>query len=282
MTTWQVDCYRCPLTDDQGTPLWELLICDPDRQWQQVAYCTQAQVNGQWVQTELQRVAAQVGSLPTAIAVFRPATLHLLEGVAASLGVRLEPTRRLVALQQWLRQRMAYYPTQPNYTGQPHDPLQLDSPPPVPLPENLWGEQWRFAAIAAGELVGAFCDRPLPILDMPTDLLPLNLGIASTVAIPGVVIDGGRRAMLLARWLESACPYALHYTPGSPDGLILEAGLIDRWVLTTFTDPEVSIAGQLFNQRLQASAGLHFLLVQPDDSGMTYTGLWLLRHDPSV
>ncbi|NEQ67039.1 MAG: DUF1092 family protein, partial [Symploca sp. SIO2D2] len=24
--------------------------------------------------------------------------------------------------------------------------------------------------------------------------------------------------------------------------------------------------------------GLHFLLVQPDDSGMTYTGFWLLQN----
>jgi hypothetical protein len=36
-------------------------------------------------------------------------------------------------------------------------------------------------------------------------------------------------------------------------------------------------AGRLFEQRKVASQGVHFLLVRPDDSGVTYTGLWLLR-----
>jgi hypothetical protein len=60
---------------------------------------------------------------------------------------------------------------------------------------------------------------------------------------------------------------------------MLEAGLVDRWVLTTFSDPEVNTAAQSFQQRQQAALGLHFLLVQPDDSGMTYSGFWLLRAD---
>nr|WP_317106120.1 Tab2 family RNA-binding protein [Chroococcidiopsis sp. SAG 2025] len=36
---------------------------------------------------------------------------------------------------------------------------------------------------------------------------------------------------------------------------------------------------QIYAQRQQQSQGLHFLLVQPDDSGMTYTGFWLLRDE---
>jgi hypothetical protein len=64
---------------------------------------------------------------------------------------------------------------------------------------------------------------------------------------------------------------------GEPDGLILEAGLCDRWVITTFNDADVARAGQQFERRKQASQGLHFLLVRPDDSGMTTTGLWLLQ-----
>jgi hypothetical protein len=69
----------------------------------------------------------------------------------------------------------------------------------------------------------------------------------------------------------------LNYIPGDPDGLILEAGLADRWVVATFSDPEVAAAAQAFRSRQQANRGLHFLLVQPDDSGMTYSGFWLLR-----
>jgi hypothetical protein len=95
--------------------------------------------------------------------------------------------------------------------------------------------------------------------------------------LPGLVIDAGRQAMPLGQWLQSVRADGLRYVPGDPHGLILDAGLCDRWVITTFTDAEVARAGQLFEQRKAQSQGLHFLLLRPDDSGMTYTGLWLLR-----
>ncbi len=82
--------------------------------------------------------------------------------------------------------------------------------------------------------------------------------------------------MRLARWLQTSRPVALNYVAGAPDGLILEAGLVDRWIVATFEDQEVASAAQLYEQRKQQSHGLHFLLVQPDDSGMTYSGFWLL------
>ncbi|MER3432304.1 MAG: hypothetical protein C4288_02465 [Leptolyngbya sp. ERB_1_1] len=149
--------------------------------------------------------------------------------------------------------------------------------PPQPLPENLWGEQWRFASLRAGDLVDTIANRTIPIVEMPEALLPINLGIASTIQIPGVVIDGGRRSMQLARWLKASQPVSLDAIAGAPDGLILNAGEVDRWIVATFEDSEVRSAAQLFEQRKKESDRLHFLLVEPDDSGMTYTGFWLLR-----
>jgi hypothetical protein len=61
------------------------------------------------------------------------------------------------------------------------NPIALDKPPPLPLPENLWGDRWRFAALPAGNIEEAFAERPIPILQMPEFLLPINLGLASTV-----------------------------------------------------------------------------------------------------
>lgn len=72
---------------------------------------------------------------------------------------------------------------------------------------------------------------------------------------------------------------ALNYVAGTPGGLVLEAGLVDRWIVATFEDEEVVAAAQTYEQRKKLSKGLHFLLVQPDDSGMTYSGFWLLRED---
>jgi len=155
----------------------------------------------------------------------------------------------------------------------------LEKLPPIPLPETLWGDRWRFAALPASDVETAFTDRPIPILYLPPALLPSHLQLPPTLLVPGVVIDGGRQSMPLARWLQAAQPVSLIYVSAELGGLILEAGQADRWILTTFADLEVRAAGETYVQRKRASHGLHFLLVQPDDSGMTLSGFWLLRSE---
>ncbi len=278
MNVWQADFYRRPLRDETGQVLWELLICDPTGNVIYESFCPQPEVTRDWLVSQVQVAAANTG-LPDAIQVFRPQSLNLFQEVGEQLGVKVEATRRTPALKQRLQERTLEYPQQENYTGEAYNPLSLDKPPPVPLPENLWGDRWRFASIPAGDIEEGFAPRPIPILQMPNQLLPLQFGLASTVAVPGVVIDGGRQSMPLARWLQAVQPVALNYIPGAPDGLILEAGLVERWVMATFEDEEVAAAARLYEQRKQTSQGLHFLLVQPDDSGMTYTGFWLLMAD---
>lgn len=276
MKIWQADFYRRPLRDAAGQTLWELLVCDATRQFTFAAFCPQSQANAKWLVEQLQLAAGS--QLPDVIQVFRPQSLSLITTAAQQLGISVEPTRRTTALKQWLQERILFYRSGENYTGEAYNPL-VDKPPPAPLAENLWGEQWRFATLAAGDVEEAFRERPIPILSMPDFLLPLNLGIASTVAIPGVVIYGGRRSLQLARWLQQELPVSLNSVAGEPSGLVLEAGLADRWIVATFADPEVAAAAKVYEQRKQQSLGLHFLLVQPDDSGMTYSGFWLLRED---
>lgn len=272
---WQVDYYRRPLRDKQGKQLWELLICTPNRSLEFIAICPQSEVKTNWLVVQLQKVVQGQG-LPDIIQVFRPQSLELIETAAKVLGLKVEPTRRTTALKQWLLERVQQYQEMEAYTGEFYEPLVLDAPPPLPLAENLWGDRWRFASLPASNIEDII-ERPIPVLEVPEFLLPLNLGLSSTLPIPGVVIDGGRQSMNLAQWLETVRPSLLKYIPGAPDGLVLETGLVDRWVVATFSDQEVSGAGQVYEQRKQQSQGLHFLLVQPDDSGMTYSGFWLLE-----
>ena len=276
MRIWQADFYRRPLRDATGQILWELLVCNSTRTFAYEAVCPQSQANASWLVSQLQHSTDQ--QLPDLIQVFRPQSLSLISAAGARLGIAVEPTRRTYALKQWLQERSQLYPSMENYTGA-YNPLALDKPPPTPLQEFLWGEQWRFATLPAGDVEEAFAGRPIPILKMPEFLLPINLGLASTVPVPGVVIDGGRQSMRLARWLQEAHPVALNYVAGELAGLVLEAGLVERWIVATFEDKEVAVAAQAYEQRKQLSQGLHFLLVQPDDSGMTYSGFWLLRDD---
>jgi hypothetical protein len=273
MRVWQIDFYRRPLQDAAGQTLWELLVCDFNRTFTYAAFCPQSQANAKWLVEQFQIAANQ--HLPDVIQVFRPQSLSLITTAGQQLGIPVEPTRRTLALKQWLQERSQQYPS----NGESYNPLAVDKPPPTPLPEKLWGEQWRFATLPAGDIEEAFKERPIPILEMPDFLLPLNLGLASTVAVPGVVIDGGRQSLQLARWLQQSQPVSLNYIAGQPDGLILEAGLVDRWIVATFVDREVAAAAKAYEQRKQQSRGLHFLLVQPDDSGMTYSGFWLLQEN---
>jgi len=273
MSIWQADFYRRPLKDEQGQPLWELLICDSTGSFIYQALCPQSQVNANWLASQLQTAAN--GKLPQVIQVFRPQSLSLMEVAGEPLGIQIEATRRTDALKQLLQEKAQQYVN----PREPYNPLALDKPPPTPLPENLWGEEWRFATLPAGDLEEAFAERPIPILEMPELLLPINLGLASTVGVPGVVIYGGRQSMRLARWLQEVNPVSLNYVVGEPAGLVLEAGLVDRWIVATFADQEVAVAAQTYEQRQQLSRGLHFLLVQPDDSGMTYSGFWLLQRE---
>lgn len=276
MNVWEVDFYRRPLQDASGRPLWELVIVD-STQFKKVVMCPQPEASSDWLEKQIRQILDDGHPQPDVIHIFRPQTFNLLEPVCEALNIKIVATRRTPKLKHSLQELAQTYPASPAYTRQPYRPLEVEKPPPLPLEEDLWGEQWRFATITAGELIDSFSGRMIPILEMPEFLFPLNLGLPSTTPIPGVVIDGGRRSRRLATWIQATQPVALNYIAGSPDGLMLEAGLVDRWIVATFEDPDMAESATSFETRKQASKGLHFLLVQPDNSGVTYSGCWLLQ-----
>ena len=88
--------------------------------------------------------------------------------------------------------------------------------------------------------------------------------------------------MQIAQWLVEEKPVSLNYIPteiGKSGGLVLESGLVDRWIFATFESSAVAQAAKAYEQAKQQSNQLHFLLLQPDDSGMTHTGFWLLKDE---
>lgn len=275
-TIWQADLSRRPFADQSGALLWSLLICSADGSWQFSAQAPQKEISGQWVNMQLAIALADRPDdddpAPPRLQVFRPQSFSLIAAGAEPLGIKVEPTRHTPALKEILRS-LKQMSMQSDW-----DPVAVEEMPPQPLPERLRGDRWRFAALPAGELERSFQNRPIPMMEMPEERSPLKLGLQSTQPIPGLIIDGGRASMPLARWLLSIRPYALSYISGAPDGVVLQAGLAERWVMATFEDPEVAAAGRIFQQRRAEALGLHFLLIQPDDSGMTYSGIWLLQN----
>jgi hypothetical protein len=261
MQIWQADFYRRPLQNAQGEALWELVVCDPESGLQFYRFCPQSEASADWLAEQLQHVGV---ALPQRLQVFRPQALKQLLRQRSRAYLNMSQDSADDANNRFL------------HTGEATDPIRIDSPPPLPLPEHLQGEQWRFAALAAGELETVLLVRPIPVQMTPEFLYPSSLQLPPATLIPGVVIDGGRRALKLARWLQDQVAVELKFVRGEPSGLVLAAGLCERWVLLTFADLELQSAALTFEQRKQAAMGLHFLLVQPDDSGVTYSGLWLL------
>jgi hypothetical protein len=269
MTIWQADISSRPQQTETGETLWKLTICAADGGWDRIAICPQKQVNAEWIAKQL--TLAATDELPKIIQVFRPQSLGLIRSAGEKLGIEVVATRRTIALKKLLTQQAQSY-ANPNY-----QPLAIESPPPLPIPDYLIGDKWQFATLTAGQLVADFADRPMPIVSMPDYLLPPHWGLGANVAIPGAIIYGGRQSMRLARWIADTEPVSINYLGDDPGGLVLDAGLADRWVMLTFNDAEVSQAAKLYEARKRLVHGLHFLLITPDDSGITDSGIWLLQ-----
>ena len=269
MIIWQADISSRPQHNDRGEVLWELVICAAEGGWFQAAICPQKQVNSDWIAHQIQLAAG--ADLPQVIQVFRPQSLRMIQSAGKKLGIEVIATRRTIALKKLLQQQAQSYGI-PNY-----QPLEIESPPPLPIPDVLMGEKWQFVTLTAKELVTEFNDRPIPIVSMPDYLLPPHWGLGGNVAIPGVIIYGGRQSMRLARWIAETQPVSLNFLGDDPGGLVLDSGLADRWVMVTFNDAQVSQAARLYEARKKLVHGLHFLLVTPDDSGITDSGIWLFQ-----
>ncbi|MBR8829818.1 MAG: hypothetical protein N5P05_001227 [Chroococcopsis gigantea SAG 12.99] len=263
MTIWQADLYK-QTGDYSDSKTWYLLVCDQQGNLIHENQCLQSEVNSQWVLGQLQNALEKY--TPDKIQIFRPQVLNFFQSAGSALGVPVEATRHTPAIKKLLLEKGSS--------------LSLDKAPPQPMPENLWGESWRVAYFQAGEIIDFWEDRPLPILSLPPAFRPLSLGVSSSQPIPGLLIYGGRKSRSLAQWLESVRPVCLDYISdrvGVSGGVVLEAGLNDRWVVLTFEDPEIAEAMENYESRKRACQGLHFLLIQPDDSNVTYTAFWLLK-----
>ena len=272
MNIWQVDFYYHPSQIGEDNKQWLLVICNlaiPNGSIY-TAECNSAEANAAWLEQQILLAAA--GQLPEKIQIFRPQALGLISIAAEKLNIAVEATRNTETLKQALTK---IYSDRPNY-----NPIALEKPPPQALPEALWGDRWQIANIAAGQSVDLFSDRPIPVRSTPKEFYPINLGLASDLYIPGVVVYGGRKSLQLARWIELQTPAYISYIPtevGKSGGFVLETGLVDRWIFNTFESPQAAEIARNYEQKKQACQGLHFILIQPDDSGMTTTAFWLLK-----
>lgn len=290
-TVWELDFYARPILDERQKKRWEILICeglqsvddDPEQLFRYSKFVSNSEVNSDQLKAALGEAIAQSGIQPTRVRYFRYQMQNMIKRACEELGLLPYPSRRTLALQQWIEDREKnVYPDEPGY--QPGNTPSVASPLEVvkPLPDALRGQKWALVTLPAEDFAGmgewdvGFGESfPLAVASVSPD-----------TAIPGFIIYSNR-ATPLAAWmsgLEIACVRAAredstNYVSKNTDTarLLMDTGTIDTWLLADLVGAETQAEGKRFEQAKKDANGVHFIAVQADSSSESFAGLWLMQ-----
>jgi hypothetical protein len=278
---WELDFYSRPILDENHKKVWELLVCQspgdirtkPESLFRYAKYCPSTQVNSVWLRKALEEAIEQAGETPVKIRFFRRQMNNMITKACQDISIPAQPSRRILVLHQWLKQRMVeVYPQAPGYQEGTNPSVRLDNPLPQRLPDALEGQQWVFVSLSAAE----FAEMPEWEIGFG-EAFPLELAnIAPETSIPGVLIFSPR-ALPIAGWmsgLELAC---LNFDSQQGDRLILETGASESWILANIKNPQTLVKAQEYEKAKQQANGVHFIGIQSDPQADSFTGFWLLK-----
>lgn len=278
---WELDFYSRPLLDENQKKLWEVLICESplvvgqelEGLFQFSKLCANTEVNSVWLRTAVQEAIAQAPNPPDKIRFFRRQMTNMIIKGCEEAGIRAYSSRRTIALNHWLEQRMAeVYPSYPNYQASPNPSVLMGAPVPRPLPDQLIGQQWAFVTLEAKDLA----DMPDWEIDFG-EAFPLELvGLSPEMRVPGVLIFSPR-ALPLAAWMSGLELASIQTIKSVPPQLLIETGSNEAWVLATLTDPALLKEAENFEAVKKAANNVHFVGVQSDPDAERFTGFWLLQ-----
>ncbi|MEH1938998.1 MAG: Tab2/Atab2 family RNA-binding protein [Nostoc sp.] len=278
---WEIDFYSRPILDDNQKKIWEVLVCESpldiatkaDSLFRYAQYCPSTQVNSGWLRTALQEAINQAGKAPIKIRFFRRQMNNMITKACQDLSIPAQPSRRTLALNQWLEQRMEeVYPQEPGYQGGTNPSVRLEKPLPQRLPDALEGQQWVFVTLDAADLA-----------EMPEweigfgEAFPLELAKASPEArIPGILIFSPR-ALPLAGWMSGLELAFLRLDTSEEAKLLLETGVTESWILANIKKPQILAEAKGFEEAKQKANGVHFIGIQSDPKAESFAGFWLLQ-----
>ena len=278
---WELDYYSRPILDENNKKIWEVLICETpldtstktDSLFQYAKYCSSTTVNSVWLQTALQEAIEKAGEAPVKIRFFRRQMNNMITKACLDIGIPAQPSRRTLALNQLLQQRMEeVYPQEPGFQGGSNPSVRLDAPLPQRLPDALEGDQLVFVTLSAAD----FADMPEWEIDFG-EAFPLELAqIQPETKIPGVLIYSTNRALPIAGWLSGLELAWLRFDTSKPR-LILETGATESWILANIKNPQMQAEANNFEQAKQKANGVHFIGVQSDPNSESFAGFWLLK-----
>ena len=280
-TVWELDFYSRPILDERQKKQWEVLICEspldvrcqPESLFRFSQFCANTEVNSIWLRNTLEQAIAQAPQAPKKIRFFRRPMTNMIAKACQELGISAQPSRRTLALQQWLEQRLqTVYPKDPNYQPGTNPSITLAANVPQPLPDALRGQKWAFVSLPAQ----AFAEMPEWQIDFG-EAFPLALaGLAPDATIPGLIVFSSR-ALPLAAWISGLELAFLKFDSGSPAKLLLETGANDCWILANLHDRQSLAEAKDFEAKKQQAQQVHFLAVQASPEVEAFAGFWLLR-----
>lgn len=284
-TIWELDFYSRPVLDENQKKLWEVLVCEspldvsvqPASLFRYAEFCPSTEVNSVRLREILQRAIEQAPAPPDKIRFFRRQMANMITKACEDAGVPVYASRRTLAIDQWIQQRMQQvYPTLPNYQAGQNPSVNLPQPTPQRLPDALLGEKWTFVALEAS----ALAEMPDWDISFSEAFPPEMVGVAADTPIPGLVIYSAR-ALPLAAWLSGLELAYLQFSLEPSPCLALETGADESWILANVATPALQTEVKNFEAAKQQAKGVHFLAVQANPNTETFAGFWLLRQPGS-
>jgi hypothetical protein len=280
-TVWELDFYSRPVLDDNQKKLWEVLLCEgfsgsetmPDQLFRYSKFLPSSEVNSISLKGAIEEAIAQSGVPPSRIRYFRYQMQNMILRACEEAGIPARPSRRTLALNEWLRDRnQTVYPAMEGYTNAPSPSVAAPPPSPQSLPDALLGQQWAFVSLEAA----AFADLPEWEIGFG-ETFPLELAhLAPDTPIPGLLIFSPR-ANALAAWMSGLELAYWRVESGKTTQIILETGAADSWILAGLTKAEQVKEAQAFEAAKAQANQVHFIGIQDRPDSEAFAGFWLLQ-----
>lgn len=280
-TDWELDFYSRPILESDGRKRWELLVTatpDPEAGGEPFRFakrCPSGEVNSLWLASALREArdaALEAGLVaPRRLRCWRSSMRTMVQRAAAELDLEMIASRRTYALLDWLQQReQEVYPQEEGFMAGPLAPPPAPvTTPAVPLPEEVQGDAWSWAALPAQMLRDAG-DWPMGF----SGLLPLPDGLDDEQTVPGLRLFSSSRALAMAGWLGGLEPVRL-LVEGRQ--LVLEAGQDDRWLVSDLDAQAAEAITAALADSKQVGKGLQFIAIQASPEEQSFAGFWMMR-----
>jgi hypothetical protein len=294
-SVWELDFYSRPVLDEQNKKRWEILICeglqsvedDPEALFRYSKYVSNSEVNSETLQAAIEEAIAQATEKsvapPTKVRYFRYQMQNMIKRACEEAGLLPYPSRRTLALQQWLEDRRAnVYPNDPGYKAGASASIAKPLEVVNPLPDALIGQQWALVTLPAKE----FADMGEWDVAFGESFPLETAGVEPDTPIPGFIIYSNR-ATPLAAWMsgleiaavragkEESTNYVSKNTATAR--LLMDTGTIETWLLADLVTPETQAEGLRFETAKAAANNVHFIAVQDSPDSESFAGMWLMQ-----